>query len=228
MSEYAPAGFDPLWEDLFAGRAWGRYPSEPVIRAIMAAYGSSSDRSTIRVLDLGCGPGANTWFLAREGFTVAGIDGSETAIAQNSARLRLEGLDADLRVGDFTKQIPWEDGSFDAVVDNGSLCANTGSSMTNGVLLAARVLKPGGRLISIGFTDRCWGYGTGRPREDPGAFIDIEVGPLAHKGTMQFLGRIDVERVFAPFAPLSVERSSYTVEQGERLIEMWVVQGRRG
>src|SRR4051794_13543876 len=114
--------WDPAWERLFSSRAWGRYPAEPVIRALARAF---PDRSRPpRALDLGCGPGANTWFLAREGFRTSGIDGSAAAIAQNRARLASEGLEADLRTGDFTVELPWPAASFDAVVDAAALYAN--------------------------------------------------------------------------------------------------------
>lgn len=222
------AGWDPVWEQVFASRAWGLYPPEPVIRAIMRAFGARTDRSAVRVLDLGCGPGANTWFLAREGFAVAGIDGSATAIEQNRARLRGENLDAELRVGDFTGRLPWEDDSFDAVLDNASLYANPASRIAAAVDEIHRVLKPGGRLISLSFTDQTWGYGSGKPGPEPGCFVDLDVGPLAHTGLVQFLGRTDLERVFAPLRPLVVERSSYTLEQGQHLIEMWIVVGTKG
>jgi SAM-dependent methyltransferase len=221
-------GWDSVWEQVFAGGAWGKYPPEPAIRAIMRAFGARTDRRAVRVLDLGCGPGANTWFLAREGFTVAGIDGSPTAIEQNRARLRSENLDAELRVGDFTERLPWDDGAFDAVLDNASLYANPASRIAAAVNEVHRVLKPGGRLISVSFTDRTWGYGSGKPGPEPGCFVDLDVGPLAHKGLVQFLGRTDLERVFAPLRPLAVERSSYTLEEGQRLIEMWIVTGTKG
>src|SRR5277367_945831 len=112
---------DPVWETLFAARAWGMYPSEAVIRGVMRTLGARSPRSGAAVLDLGTGPGANTWFLAREGFTVAGMDGSPTAIAQNRQRLAAEGLSADLRVGDITAALPLQEGTFDLVLDHAAL-----------------------------------------------------------------------------------------------------------
>src|SRR5262249_51180391 len=111
-------GWDPKWEQIFSSRPWGKYPPEPIIREVMRAFSKNADRKQVRMLDLGCGPGANTWFMAREGFSVSGIDGSASAIAQNRQRLANERLSADLSVGDFTVALPWPDQTFDGVIDN--------------------------------------------------------------------------------------------------------------
>ncbi len=44
--------------------------------------------------------GANTWYLAREGFSVYAFDGSESAVRNTRKYLVHEGLNADLRVLD--------------------------------------------------------------------------------------------------------------------------------
>src|SRR3989338_994735 len=49
-----------------------KYPNESLV-----AFASEING---RVLDLGCGSGANTWFLAKEGKETYGIDSSPTAI----------------------------------------------------------------------------------------------------------------------------------------------------
>jgi len=218
---------DPVWETLFAARAWGMYPSEAVIRGVMRTLGARSPRSGAAVLDLGTGPGANTWFLAREGFTVAGMDGSPTAIAQNRQRLAAEGLSADLRVGDITAALPWQEGTFDLVLDHAALYANPLSAIRRALTSVREVLKPGGHVLSLSFTTKTWGHGMGRAAEEPGAFMDITEGPLAGKGYVQFLSREDIGGLFSAFTDLQVEQSSYTLEHGRRLIESWVVLGRK-
>ncbi len=223
----ASASWDPTWEAIFASRAWGKYPPEPVIREIMRKFSRVPDRKAVRVLDLGSGPGANTWFLAREGFSVAAIDGSPSGIAQNRARLTSENLTADLQVGDFTQRLPWDDASFDAVLDNASLCANPMRSMLSCAAEVKRVLKPGGMFISLNFTERTWGYGLGQPGEDPGSMRNISEGPLGNVGYIHFLSHADVDRVYAGFTDHSIERNSYTMGNQLHLIELWVVVCRK-
>jgi len=69
---------DPLWEEIFTERAWGRYPSEDLVRFGAQRLGHRQPRSDVRVLEVGFGTGANLWYFAREGYSVAGLEGTET------------------------------------------------------------------------------------------------------------------------------------------------------
>src|SRR5580698_5080821 len=107
MSNLEETGtWDPVWEAIFRSKSWGKYPPEHVIRFVARSFFTAEDRSKVKLLEIGCGPGANVWFMAREGFSVCGIDGSATAIERATKRLATEGLMADLRVGDYA-QLPW-------------------------------------------------------------------------------------------------------------------------
>lgn len=220
--------WDPVWESILSSRPWGRYPAESIVRAVMRQYGRVPDRAGIRALDVGCGPGANAWFLAREGFQVSGIDGSAAAIGLARQRLEAEGLAADLRVGDFTRTLPWADATFDFAVDCAAMYANPPHGIRTAVEEVHRVLKPGGMFVSLAFTDRTWGYGTGVPAGHPGGFAEVAEGPLAGTGYVHYLGRAAVDELYGVFARRSLERTSYTMEDMQRVIELWVVVAWRG
>src|ERR1019366_523612 len=79
-------GWDPVWEQIFSTREWGKYPPEHVVRFVAGNFYRVPDRKEMCLLEVGCGPGANVWFMAREGFTVSRIDGSATAIKQARER----------------------------------------------------------------------------------------------------------------------------------------------
>lgn len=68
--------FSEEWEKIHSTQEWGRYPSETVIRFIARNY-YKTEREKIKILDFGCGAGAHTWYLAREGFDVYAFDGSK-------------------------------------------------------------------------------------------------------------------------------------------------------
>ena len=106
---------DKIWEELFRTHEWGKYPPESVVRFVARNFYSAPERGRIRLLDAGCGPGACSWFMAREGFQVSGIDGSPSAIKYAKERLAAEGLEADFRVGDYTS-MPWANELFDGAV----------------------------------------------------------------------------------------------------------------
>jgi ubiquinone/menaquinone biosynthesis C-methylase UbiE len=163
--------------------------------------------------------------MAREGFSVSGIDGSKTAIKLAGERLASEGLSADLVVGDYVN-LPWPDSVFDGAVENVSLYCNPLASVKAALREARRVLKPGAPFQSSFFTDRTWGYGLGRMVE-PNCYTDIPEGPLAQSGYSMFLNRESVRELFGIFSDVAVERTSWTMEREERLIEQFVITCRK-
>src|SRR4051812_49166589 len=108
--------FDRIWEHIHTHQDWGKYPPEHVIRFIARAFYGAPDRSQVRILDVGAGQGACTWYVAREGFFVAAID-CAPAIEKLKQRLSAERLAVDARAGDAVT-LPWESGTFDAAIDN--------------------------------------------------------------------------------------------------------------
>lgn len=63
-------------------------------------YYKCENREAIKVLDFGCGAGANTWYLANKGFSVAALDGSEDAISNTKMGLDKFEVDAQLVCAD--------------------------------------------------------------------------------------------------------------------------------
>ena len=215
-------GWDPTWEHVFSTQAWGKYPPEYVVRFVARNFYSAPDRGAVRILDLGCGTGASTWFMAREGFSVSGIDGSPTAVARALSRLDEEALAAELRVGDFTS-LPWPDGHFEGVLDNASLYANPWGAARRAVAEIYRVLKPGGRLFSSCFSTRTWGFRTGEKGVRPGEFLSAAEGPLAGKGFCRFLTEAQVLELYRPLYIENIELASFTLGGRSHVIELWLV-----
>ncbi len=221
----AETSWDPVWEGLFRSREWGRYPNEHLMRFVARNFYSAPNRSQVRLLDLGCGQGPNTWYMAREGFSVSAIDGSPSAVAHARERLQGEDLRADLRVGDYLN-LPWKDALFDAVVDIASLYANRAENFKQALQEVRRVLKPGGLIFSISFSKNTWGYGLGTELE-PDGFTDIPEGPMAGRGFSLYLDRERVQEFFSGFDDLTVDKASWTSEGMKHTIEEWLVSCRR-
>jgi SAM-dependent methyltransferase len=221
MSQSAAVGPDPVWEQIFSSREWGKYPPEHVVRFVARTFYRVSDRADVRLLEIGCGPGANVWFMAREGFSVSGIDYSASAIRKAGERLAKEGLTADLCVGD-NAALPWSNDTFDGILENVSLYCNRSESIRAALAEVRRVLKPGAPFQSSFFTTSTWGYGTGTNVE-PDGFRDMSEGPLAGTGFCLFLTRDRMAEFFKDFANVSVERISWTMENEKHLVEQFVI-----
>lgn len=216
--------WDPVWEEVFQQSEWGKYPSEDLIRFIARNFYNAADRKEIKILEVGCGPGANLWYLIREGFTVYGIDGSRTAIARAQARLDKEfpGWNGQLVVGDIMK-LPFDSGFFDAVIDNAAICCN---SYTNSQIIyneLARVAKNGGKLYSRTLAQGCWGDETGQ-KVGHNAWLVAE-GPLLNKGYSRFTDDKEISQLIAGFKIKEVELLVRTVNNRQNQIKEWIIIG---
>ncbi|CAG0980626.1 demethylmenaquinone methyltransferase / 2-methoxy-6-polyprenyl-1,4-benzoquinol methylase [Rhodocyclaceae bacterium] len=220
--------WDPVWEKIFREQAWGKYPGEELIRFVARNFYAAPDRSAVRILEVGCGPGANLWFLAREGFAFAGIDGSSTAIAKAEKRLDDECPGwrsfGELRVGDMGN-LPFGDAEFDAVIDNEAVCCNPWDASKAIYAEMARVTKPAGRIFSRTFADGTWGEGTGKSAGHHAWFC--EDGPMAGKGFTRFTTLDEIPVLIAGFDVRSVELLTWTLEDRRHEIREWVILGEK-
>lgn len=217
--------WDPVWEDVFQNNEWGKYPSEEVIRFVARNFYSVVNRKNITILEVGCGPGANLWYAAREGFSIIGVDGSETAIAKAKQRLDKEvpGWNGHLYVGDI-KKLDLPDSSVDAVIDSEAIYANEYDVSCAIFKEIARVLKPGGKVFSKTFATGMVGDQTGE-KVGHNAWIVAE-GPLEGKGFSRFTSRSEIYDLVKPLSVQSlelVERSWDGLDSGKRVSEFVIV-----
>jgi SAM-dependent methyltransferase len=97
-----------------------------------------------RSIDLGCGTGANVVYLAEQGFDSHGVDYSRIAIDKARARAADAGVDVGLVVGDLTaRSLPGLEGSFDFLVDFGTLDDLRGRDRVAMARLATDLARPG-------------------------------------------------------------------------------------
>src|SRR5258706_7210822 len=137
--------YDAVWESIFNSRAWGRYPGEDLIRFVAREAHSTTDRTSLKALELGCGPGANLWFLANEGIAFDAIDGSPSAVAQAKARLDSEkpGWRGRIEVGNFCR-LPEDFRNYSFVLDSEAIYCNDFDESTKLIADIRERLLPGG------------------------------------------------------------------------------------
>lgn len=137
-----------VWEKIFQDNEWGKYPSVPVIRFVARNFYKVQNRKDIKILEIGSGTGANLWFCAKEGFSVIGLEGSQTAIERMKNRFRNEELEqfiVDAKSGDYFDTLDGiEDNSIDAIIDAESLYCNSFNRSKEIIAKCFDKLKVGG------------------------------------------------------------------------------------
>jgi ubiquinone/menaquinone biosynthesis C-methylase UbiE len=209
--------FDPIWEEKYASGHAQRYPWDVVVSFVFRNASRDKPRSEVRILEVGCGTASNLWFAAREGFQVAGVDGSVSAIDNARKRFESEGLIADLRVADFIS-LPFEDSSFDLAIDRGALvCAGLQGGL-RAVKEIHRVLRPGGKFFFNPYSDRHSSASAGEDGPD-GLTVNIKEGTMVGVGQICFYGRRQVLDVLDGWKILSMQHMEYA----EMLNPKWLV-----
>jgi cyclopropane fatty-acyl-phospholipid synthase-like methyltransferase len=123
-----------------------------------------ADQITGAVLDSGCGTGDTALFLAQRGCKVTGIDFLEMPIQKARAKAKERGVQVAFLVKDALTLKDWSE-RFDNVVDSGLFHVFSDVDRRRYVEGLATVLKPGGRLFLICFSDE--EPGTQGPRRVP-------------------------------------------------------------
>ena len=213
---------DDLWDRIFRERAWGRWPAEEVVRAVAGLR-----RSGLRVLEVGCGAGAQLWYLDHEGHRAVGLDVAPAALDQARVRLADEGANVPLVRGD-ARSLPFASASFDLVLDVETFAHVPPGGPPAAWTEAGRVLVPNGRLVSIGFTATTTGTDSGTVVDDH-TVRDLRRGPLADRGAVTFISRprVDALAAAAGVTIEDVQQRSRTVGPEHDRIDELVVVARR-
>lgn len=195
------------WEQIHQERDWGKYPNEDLVRFIFRRM-LRGTREGKRILEIGCGTGANLWMIAREGFGAAGIDIAPTAIRKAINHLSRDKLHADLQTGD-AREIErfYEPGTFDAIVDVGTLMHLTQAEAKDVVRQAQSLLKPGGWFFSAEcVADDCFR------------------GPVEDRGYVHFYHRAEIEDLYSTFFAISIEKTARTYCHESESYSRWIVE----
>jgi SAM-dependent methyltransferase len=135
-----------MWEETYRKTSYRELPwysPRPyywVVRAVRERW----FRPGTRVLDVGCGAGTNSIFLARAGFRVHGVDLAPSAVAVARRRAKRAGVAIDFQAADAL-HLPFPPASFGGAIDVG--CFHTFDPPLRSALARelARILRPGAR-----------------------------------------------------------------------------------
>lgn len=208
--------FDKIWEEIHKEMEWGKYPSEEVIRFVARNFYKVEDRKKIKILDFGCGVGAVSWFIAREGFDLYAFDGSINAIEKAKKMFEEKKLIGKFEVKDAS-ELSYRDEEFDSIIDSATISMNTMENIERILKEAYRVLKKDGKMISTGlWNSKITGYGTGEYLGN-NTYRELTEGLLAHRGTVHFFTKEEVFKIWTRigFRDLKIDEQFRTEDGGK-------------
>lgn len=132
------------WEMIF--RSAGHVLPEPAPRVMRFAE-QLKECGTRSVLDLGCGTGRHVVHLRAKGFQVTGLDNAPTGLKLTREWLQHENLEAGLILADMRQPLPFENGSFDAVLSTQVIHHALLASVLATAKEIERVVRRGGTIL---------------------------------------------------------------------------------
>jgi SAM-dependent methyltransferase len=197
----------------FWARAWGGvktpYTQMPKLSYLPDIPDNLEGYGCKQILDLGCGSGWLSVYLARRGFAVTGVDIAPQAIELAKMWASEEKLAIDFSVKDIL-QMDFAEGSFDACVANAIFEHLTLELAETCLKRVHKFLKPGG--IFVGCFDKVGG--------GPGEYFELDDGTHIYtdKGRKGMLLRcFDDDELKTLFTGWTIE-SFETAENGTRII----------
>ena len=208
------------WEQLYQAEAqMSIWPWSDLVSYVMRyAHPRGGD---FRVLELGCGAGANIPLFKHLGVRYHAIEGSRTVVERLVAHF--PEFSSTIQVGDFTSEVPFE-GEFDLVVDRGSMTCNTTSSIRRGLELVEDKLAAHGKFIGIDWYSTAHSdFTKGEEAGDDHTKTDIPDGPFKGMGTIHFSDPAHLLELFAGFEMSHLEHKCLSTEipEDRRVIATW-------
>jgi len=196
-----------------------------MIRFVARNFYKAPDRSQVKFLDLGCGKGTACWYLAREGFSVCGIDGSASGIEFAQQWLKHEGLQGEFKVA-LMQDVPYDSGTFDCVVDNVSIGSTSIQTIQQILAEVHRVLKPGGAYFGIYLGKGSSITGQTDPN-DAFFYTEITSGPIQNAATTRLVNGDDLKSCLKAFEDIIIDRGLRTSDNQKEQVEYWYVSARK-
>ena len=181
-------------------------------------------RAGQRVLDLGCGVGRHTVYLAQQGFEVHASDIAADGLRETLRRMRVGRVDGAVLHSDMTA-VPYPDAVFDAAIAVNVIYHGYRTDVETCLAEVRRVLKPAGLFFLTFNSTESDDWGRGRRVDD---LTFVKVGGVEDGIPHYFVDRAEVERLMGAYELLDVSlKVEWPEDNDGRKAAHWLVQARR-
>ena len=178
-------GFSTEWDQCYANDTHlSVWPWTDVV--VYSNRYAKPRRDFCRVLELGCGAGANIPFFLARGDDYHAVEGSPHIVGE--LHRSFPELEHTIVVGDFTHAIPFET-LFDLVLDRGSVTCNDTQSIARCLALVHARLRSGGIMLGIDWLTSDHEYANRGRYVDSHTRTDIDSAMLHGVGKLHFSDR---------------------------------------
>lgn len=176
-------------------------------------------------LDLGCGLGRHSMYMAQKGFDVTSLDLSEYGINHLEEWAERESVSIQTYVSDML-HLPFEDNSFDCIMAYNVIYHTDTKGFVGALAEINRVLKPNGELFLTMISKNTWSYerADAYKRIDENTILRDEQG--TEKDVPHFYVDIDdIKRLFIDFDYIKppVESCEYNMDNSEFYSKHWTL-----
>lgn len=195
-------GWQKLWENPEIAKRWSETPPLPEVVEMADRLDEEGRR---RVLDIGCGMGRHTIYLALRGFEVVAADNAPNAIAVCKESLEKAGVRAEVIELDM-RQMPFPDGHFDGVISSHVIHHERLSVIESVIVAITRTLSHRGYFVWAMPTPDHFECGLGEEIE-PGTWVceQHREGPIPH----HFCTEEEVHRLLREYEILSFRKEEH-------------------
>lgn len=216
-----PTGFSRGWEEAYrAERHMSVWPWSDLVGFVMR-YAKPNGKD-FKVLETGCGAGANIPFFESLGVDYYGVEGSETIVGK--VKDRFPRYADNIVCTDFTRNIPF-DIQFDLVIDRASIKHNHIQDIRNTMHVLYNSLKTNAIFIGIDWSStRHSAFRQGRPLpDDPYGRADIESGSYEGIGIVHFFDKDHLIETLKPFTIEALQHKEYFQEipESDTALAFW-------
>lgn len=194
--------FSKEWESEYrSGRQLNYWPWSDLVSFVHRHV--PGREKPLKVLELGCGSGANIPFFLDLGAGYHAVDGSRYMV--DLLINRYPALKGRIKQADFTDRIPF-DMKFDLIFDRAGLTHNNTRGIQKAIALVEKRLEKDGVFIGVDWlSSRHGDIRFGRGVDDPHTFTGFSKGQLENVGKVHFSDEVHLKSLFKQFDFLSLE-----------------------